>query len=422
MTRQGCLSAPLFTFSNVPFLIKAVYGVTFLYFTRSCGQRQAKQGFGLLPIPMNSLTKQRKSLSRGPQALQGLTVGALLKVLARNDFAVDVPCLGRLAHLLVLGVFNSVFGAAETLFNGGKIRCSHIDHPILFIIGHWRSGTTHLENLLTLDSRFSYATAYQTMFPNHCLYTQNSQFVFNRIAPKKRPMDNVTFGANVPHEDEFALAATATVSPYMRFLFPVTGDPGYSEINMDAWSPEMRETWEARFLEFLRKITLSQDGRILLKSPPHLGRVAALTKMFPDAQFVHIVRNPYAVFSSTRKLWLNTLTHSHLQIPDPDQIEELIFMWYTKLFEIFERDKRLIPEGSFFELKFEELEAEPLAALRRLYEALSIPGFDEFEPKLKEYLELLKNYQKNVHELEPTTRAKVARRWGFNFHRYGYEI
>lgn len=371
---------------------------------------------------MNKPKQQDKHKSRGPQALQGLTLSALIKVLARNNFSVDVQCLGRLAHLLILGTFNSVFAAAETLFNGRKIKYSHIDHPILFVIGHWRSGTTLLENLLTLDSRFSYATAYQTMFPTHCLFTQNSQFIFNLIAPKKRPMDNVTFGAKVPHEDEFALAATSTVSPYLRFLFPVTGDPGYSEIDMATWSPEMRKTWEAFFLEFLRKITLSQDGRILLKSPPHLGRVGALVKMFPDAQFVHIVRNPYAVFSSTRKLWLNTLCYSHLQIPDPKQIEELILTWYTKLFELFERDRPLIPDGSFFELKFEELEAQPLTSLRRLYDTLCIPGFDDFEPKLKAYLDSIRNYQKNVHELDPITKARVAKRWGFNFHRYGYEI
>ncbi len=235
-------------------------------------------------------------------------------------------------------------------------------------------------------------------------------------------MDNVTFAANAPHEDEFALAASATISPYMRFLFPVTGDRVYSEIDMRKWSPEMRETWENCFLEFLRKITLSQDGRILLKSPPHLGRVAALVNMFPDAQFVHIVRNPYEVFSSTRKLWLNTLSFSHLQIPDPEQIQELIFTWYIKLFELFERDRALIPEGAFFELKFEELEARPVATLRRLYDALCIPGFDEFEPTLKAYLDSIKNYQKNVHELDPATKAKVAQRWGFNFRRYGYEI
>lgn len=372
---------------------------------------------------MNTFLKRRSSgVSRGPQAIQGMTLWTLLKVLARNNFTVDVECLGRLAHLLILGVFNSVFGAAETLFNGRKIKYSHIDHPILFIIGHWRSGTTHLENLLTLDSRFSYATAYQTMFPRHCLYTQNAHYVFNRIAPKKRPMDDVPFAANVPHEDEFALAATATVSPYMRFLFPVTGDPGYSDIDMSTWSQEMRETWQNCFLEFLRKITLSMDGRILLKSPPHLGRIAALVEMFPDAQFVHIVRNPYAVFLSTRKLWLNTLTYSHLQIPDPEQIEELIFDWYTKLFELFERDRPSIPDGAFFELKFEELETNPVDTLRHLYEALSIPGFEAFEPKLKAYLESIKNYKKNVHELDPITKTKVAKRWAFNFHRYGYEI
>ncbi len=359
--------------------------------------------------------------AKAPQAVQGMKLGTLIRVLARNDFAVDTPCLGRLAHLVVLGTFNSVFGAAERIFNGRKIKHSHIDHPILFIIGHWRSGTTHLENLLTLDKRFSYATAYQTMFPHHFMCTKNGRWVFDLIAPKKRPMDEVAFAADVPHEDEFALAATSTISPYMRFLFPVSGDPGYSDIAMDGMPPEMLETWKNCFLEFLRKITLSQDGRILLKSPPHLGRVATLVEMFPNAQFVHIVRNPYAVFMSTRKLWLNTLAFSHLQIPDPRQIEEMIFSWYIELFELFERDRQCIPQGSFFELKFEDLESRPHEVLRNLYEALSIPGFSDYDKKLVDYLKSIRNYQKNIHDLDPVTKQKVANRWGFNFQRYGYE-
>lgn len=359
---------------------------------------------------------------KAPQAVQGMKLGTLLKVLARNDFAVDTQCLGRLAHLIVLGTLNSVLGTAESIFNGRKIKHSHIDHPILFIIGHWRSGTTHLENLLTLDERFSYATAYQTMFPHHFMCTKNARWVFDLIAPKKRPMDDVAFAADVPHEDEFALAATSTISPYMRFLFPVTGDPGYSDVSMDGWSREMLETWKSCFLEFLRKMTLSQDGRILLKSPPHLGRVATLVEMFPDAQFVHIVRDPYAVFMSTRKLWMKTLAFSHLQIPDPRQIEEIIFSWYVKLFELFERDRQAIPKRAFFELKFEDLESRPAETLRSLYSALSIPGFDDYEKKLLHYLKSIKDYQKNVHELDPFTKQKVANRWGFNFRRYKYEI
>src|SRR5687768_18104609 len=43
--------------------------------------------------------------------------------------------------------------------------------------------------------------------------------------------------------------------------------------------------------------------RSILKSPPHTCRVPTLLRLFPDARFVHIVRDPYAVYPSTLHLW-----------------------------------------------------------------------------------------------------------------------
>ena len=43
--------------------------------------------------------------------------------------------------------------------------------------------------------------------------------------------------------------------------------------------------------------------RLVLKSPPHSARIRILKELFPDALFVHIVRDPYVVFSSTVHLW-----------------------------------------------------------------------------------------------------------------------
>ena len=120
-------------------------------------------------------------------------------------------------------------------------------------------------------------------------------------------MDNMPFSAHTPHEDEFALAAHSTVSPYMKFLFPVTGDPGYSEIDPKLLSEEALEKWKKSLILFVKKLMLANRGRVVLKSPPNLGRISTLLEIFPQAQFVHIVRDPYRVYPSTRKLWTDGL-------------------------------------------------------------------------------------------------------------------
>ena len=196
-----------------------------------------------------------------PQVIHGMTLGNLLRVLARNDFRVDTICAERLFYLLIVGVLNSIYGACETIFSARQIRGVVIEPPPLFILGHWRSGTTHLHNLLSLDENFTAPTAFQSLFPHHFLFTGIGATFFNWVAPDKRPMDNMTFSAHTPHEDEFALAAHSTVSPYMKFLFPVTGDQGYSEIDPKLLPKEALERWKESLILFVKKLMVANQGK-----------------------------------------------------------------------------------------------------------------------------------------------------------------
>jgi len=351
-----------------------------------------------------------------------MTLPDLLRVVARNGFVVDARCLGRLAHLLSISVINSVFHVCERFFNEQEIQAAEVTEPPLFILGHWRSGTTHLHNLLSLNEHLVFPTAYQALCPHHFLYTQVAGPVFNIIAPQKRPMDDVAFASYVPHEDEFATAALSTVSPYFRFVFPLSRDEPHSGMDPEHLSSKDLEKWKESFRLFLKKLTVGRPGRLVLKSPPHTGRVRLLLKMFPGAQFIHIVRNPYDVYLSTEQLWRKFLAHSCLQIPAPELVEEIILSSYEELFALFERDRAAIPAGSLHEMRFEDLESDPVKILRSAYQELGLPGFDSFEVNVRRYLGSIHDYQKNAYHLEASTREKVSRRWGATFERYGYAL
>ncbi|MDQ3566024.1 MAG: sulfotransferase [Pseudomonadota bacterium] len=61
--------------------------------------------------------------------------------------------------------------------------------PPLFILGHWRSGTTLLHNLLTRDTgQFAYANTYQAVNPRTFLSTEavNTK-LFGFLVPKTQP-------------------------------------------------------------------------------------------------------------------------------------------------------------------------------------------------------------------------------------------
>ena len=329
----------------------------------------------------------------------------------------------RLAYLLVMAACNSYLSLFEKAMNGEKIAAADLTAPPIFIIGYFRSGTTHLHNLLSCDPSFTCPTAYQVMFPHHFVYSQPWGLrIFNYLTPGKRPMDNVSYYGNSPDEEEKAIAALCGVSPFFRVLLPAAANNSYTALDPGQLAPEDLALWQEAFQLFMKKLSFSKNKRIVLKSPLHLGRIPLLLEMFPGAKFIHITRNPYEVYLSFHQNWRRGHALSHLQKPDLRVIDELILSWYTELFALFERDRGLIPPGDLHELRFEDLEKFPEQSLARLYQELSLPDFDRFWPHASMYLDNIAGYKKNTHILTAEVRAKVSRRWRFFFERYGYPL
>jgi len=352
-----------------------------------------------------------------------MNISTLGKVFLRNRGRVNWRYLPRLALLLFLGGINSYLACLERAADGEDIAAAELVGPPIFILGYWRSGTTHLHNLLSCDPSLTFPTTYQTMFPHHFVYSQPwGSTVFNWFSPRKRPMDNVAINGFTPHEEEMALAGLCGTSPYMQALFPATGDGVYSALDPGKLPPRALAEWRASLRLFLQKLSFSKGKRIVLKSPPHLGRIPVLLEMFPNAKFIHIVRNPYVVYLSARKLWRSGLAYSHLQKADDRQMEEVILSWYTELYALFDRYRDLIPPGNLSELRFEDLEGSPQECLEKLYAELNLPGFERFWDRAAAYLENLGSYKKNNYRLTEEDRIKVGQRWSFTFARYGYPL
>ncbi len=373
-----------------------------------------------------SLAKQKNGKDlvnySGPQVIQGMTLSALLESLARNRFQVDVQCYPRLARLVIMGAMNQVWAMCENLIKGRYIKSAQIHEPPVFILGHWRSGTTHLHNLLSLDENFAAPTAYSACFPNHFVFTQSASSIFNLLAPKTRPMDNVAFASFTPHEDEFATAAMSTVSPYMKALFPLTENGDKASLDPDKLDLESLEKWKSALVTFLKKVSLTSNGRLVIKSPTHTSRIRIILEMFPSSKFIYLYRNPYDVFSSTRILWEKAFCPSALQMMSRERMDKIILDWGAELLSLYYRDKSLIPDGDLHEIRFEDLEADPMAELNTLYKELDLHGFNEFSPRARHYLKNLANYRKNEHSLDPGSVRLVNEYWADSFKLHGYEM
>ena len=309
----------------------------------------------------------------------------------------------------------------QTLFWGRRIARTQLQGDPIFVIGHWRSGTTLLHELLVLDERHTYSNTFDCFCPNHFLLTAPVfRPLLGGLLPKQRPMDNMAAGWDCPQEDEFALCNMGLPSPYQTIAFPNHPPQNQEFFELADVSPRQRARWQSGLMWFLKCLTVRTPRRIVLKSPPHTFRIKVLLEMFPKARFIHIVRNPLVIFPSTINLWKRLYRNDGLQVPTYEGLDEHVFATFTRMYEVFERDRGLIPAGQFCEVRYEDLVAQPIQQMQRVYEELNLGGFEKVRPQMEAYFAKKADYKTNRYQLPPELAAEIGRRWASFFQRYGY--
>lgn len=313
---------------------------------------------------------------------------------------------------------------AERLVYGRTIARARLNNPPIFIIGHWRSGTTLLHNLLTRDTQFGYVSLFQTLAPSAFLVGRRTlQPILALRAPNTRPMDNVKIRMPYPSEEEFALAHLCPQSPYLGWYFPNDYSELFSRYGlMENVSREDRDEWAGTYTELLVKATIAFQGRqLVLKNPMNTGRVRALLEVFPGAKFIHIHRNPYDVFRATLHLFRAVLKTVTLQEISEARIQEYVLDFYPRMLNAYWEQRGDIPAGDHVEMRYDDLVADPLAELERVYGELGLGGWPEALPRLERFLGSRTEFQKNEYTDTPEHISLVEQHWVCAFDRLGYE-
>lgn len=348
---------------------------------------------------------------------------AWFPMLVRNRFRISPRRWAMAVLMSGFSLMNLALSLLQSLLMGRRIARTEVEGDPIFVIGHWRSGTTLLHELLVLDGRHTYPNTYDCFAPNHFLV---SAPVFRPtlkiLLPKQRPMDNMAAGWDCPQEDEFALCNMGVPSPYLTIAFANDPPQNQEYFDLSEVSAEGRARWKKGLLWFLKCLTLRTRKRVVLKSPPHTFRIRVLLEMFPKARFVHIIRNPYTIFPSTVNLWKRLYRNEGLQVPRYEKLEEHVYETFERMYEVFERDRQLIPAGQLCEVRYEELVADPIEQMRTVYERLELGDFEKVRPALESYFAAKADYKTNRYQMSPEMQAEITRRWGFFFERYGYPV
>lgn len=285
-----------------------------------------------------------------------------------------------------------------------------VDPPPVFILGHWRSGTTHLYNVMSLGG-WGYVPPLAVGLPWDMFGIMAAlRPVLERKLPPTRFIDNIPVTPTSPQEDEIALANMSPLSFYHGIYFPRAFDRLIDRgLFFDECSEAEIAGWQQRFVYFLRKLQKQQGKPLLIKNPVYTARPAMLRALFPGAKFIHIHRDPFDVFLSMRNFYKKLLAELALQQPPADlDIDATILRVYDRMMGRFAAETADWAAPDFVELPYALLDDRPLEALERIYTTLALPDFDTHRPAFAAYLSGVRSYRKNAFAGDRAAVEKVS--------------
>ncbi|MEZ4772381.1 MAG: sulfotransferase [Bacteroidia bacterium] len=353
--------------------------------------------------------------------LHGADLPTLFRLFGQQRFRIDIRTLPVILLHFVLAVFNTLVSLPERF-----LRYENDPVKPVFILGHWRSGTTHLHNLLAADRAYHTPNTFQIAFPHAFMYSEKWLApILSLAGPGVRPMDNMAMLMSTPNEEEIGMAALGAPSSYMAIHFPRNHEKYRTYLSFRDASEKDVKLWKKMYRNYLRKFVAKygNDRPLLLKSPSNTARVPMLLEMYPDARFIHIQRNPYETIRSTLHLydkWFEMANFQSLKALREGR-DQYVLEVYEQMHRLWFEDRKLIPENHLFTIRFEDLKKSPVQIINAIYQFLGDTALDQ--KALDTYLDSIKSYSQNKFDpLSPEMILEINQRMAFVFEELGYPM
>ena len=354
----------------------------------------------------------------------GMRFGALMRLFWRGRFSFTLNCIPDTLALFIWVPWNTPLYWISELKYRRRAEALPLDTPPVFVIGHWRTGTTLLHDLFSEDPNLAFPTTYECFFPHHFLLTEGRlDKAFKVLLPKRRPQDDVPVGFDRPQEEEFAMIMLGEGSPYNTMAWPRMGPAESEYLDFKGLPKAKTQSWADAFMWFYRRLVLKHLGkRLVMKSPANAGRLKVLTRLFPDARFVYIARHPLDVFPSTVKLWRALYSTQGLHNPPQldSWLDNYVLDMFQRLTEAYEEDRHLITADRLVELRYEDLVKDPLGTMRSVYDRLGLGNFAEAEGPMRAILSDRSDHRISSYRLPDPLTRKIAEGLAPYIDRFGY--
>jgi omega-hydroxy-beta-dihydromenaquinone-9 sulfotransferase len=354
----------------------------------------------------------------------GMRFGTLMRLFKRGRYSFTLNCIPDVLLLVLWTPVNSLLYRISEAKYRRRVESFPLEKPPVFVVGHWRTGTTFLHDLFSVDPNLAYPTTYECFCPDHFLLTENKlPKIAKVLLPKKRPQDDVPVGFDRPQEEEFAMLILGQGTPYTTHAWPRFGPADSEYLDFKGLSEADQKRWADAYMWLYRRLALRHGGkRLVMKTPANAARLKLLTKLFPDARFIYLARNPLAAFPSTVKLWRALYSTQGLHNPPylDNWLDDYVLDMFVRLTEDYDAHRHVVPEGRLIELRYEDFIKDPIATMRDIYARFDIGDFARAEAPMRAYLDAQKEHRVSEYEMPPELKRKVIERLRPYIDRFGY--
>lgn len=301
-----------------------------------------------------------------PAAMEGLK--AFLSSVKSES---ELSLFGRLAlRWDVIRLLRNAQLIEDAYATNPNLGAAPVEKP-LFILGLPRSGTSFLHDLMAQDAGSQVPRNWQMIYPaprpadfnptgdQRVIKVDKQLDLFNGLAPGFRQLHPIY--ADSPQE-----CSEITAHVFQSLRFDSTHRvPSYFNW-LESYGHDDALLFHKRFLQFLQN---GRAERWVLKCPDHTFTLDSILRVYPDARFIILHRDPIAVLGSVAHL-TKVLRQPFLRNIDAGEIGTQVSLRWIQganlLLQFDQRDD--VPSARKFHMQYEEFTAAPLAAIQRIYD------------------------------------------------------